>query len=84
MSVLNRQNMRMALARENWTQEELAEKVGVSVATIGNAFRAGRCSIPVAIKIGNALKLTPNEMLEGWTAGKKEGEGVVEETSTVA
>lgn len=83
MSVLNKENMRAELARKGWTYDDLAEKIGVSVATVGNAFRAGRCSIPVAIKIGNALGLSPNEMLTGW-GGKEETEGVATEETTVA
>ena len=47
------------------TQEKLAEKAGISFAFVGHIERGTRkCSVDTLIKLCNALKISPNILLQ--------------------
>ena len=50
----------------NWTQERLAQEIGVSTSFIGHIERGSRkASIDTLVMLANAMEISTDEMLEG-------------------
>ena len=50
----------------NWTQERLAQEIGVSTSFIGHIERGSRkASIDTLVQLANAMEISTDELLEG-------------------
>ena len=56
-------NFLLKLKREGWTQEAIAEKVGVRQNQISTLMKGGDCKASTVIKIARAFNVSADEVL---------------------
>lgn len=61
-------NLRRARNARDWSQEELADKCGLSARYVGSVERAQASpTVTVIGQLASALEIDPRDLFEGWS-----------------
>jgi transcriptional regulator with XRE-family HTH domain len=62
------QTIRQARLERHWTQEELADKAGLTATYVGQLERGDKIpSLTVVLKLARGLAIAPSRLLEGFS-----------------